>query len=102
LIDSREERRYRGLEEPIDPVAGHIPGAQNFPWQEVTDGHAQLRPEAAQRARWGDVAKAEEIVVYCGSGVTASVNLLALAEIGRDDAKLYAGSWSDWCSYEGQ
>jgi thiosulfate/3-mercaptopyruvate sulfurtransferase len=47
----------------------------------------------------GDVADVDDIVVYCGSGVTACVNLLSLAEIGRDDAKLYAGSWSDWCSY---
>lgn len=100
LIDSREERRYLGLEEPIDPIAGHIPGAKNFPWQQVTDDRAQLRSEAEQRAHWGEVAKADELVVYCGSGVTASVNLLSLAEIGRDDAKLYAGSWSDWCSYQ--
>lgn len=100
LVDSREERRYLGLEEPIDPIAGHIPGAKNFPWQQVTDDGTQLRSANEQRARWGDVAKAEEIVVYCGSGVTACVNLLSLAEIGRDDAKLYAGSWSDWCSHQ--
>ena len=99
LIDSREERRYLGLEEPIDPVAGHIPGARNFPWQQVTDDKGLLRDADAQRQRWGDVAAADEIVVYCGSGVTACVNLLALAEAGRDDAKLYAGSWSDWSSY---
>lgn len=99
LIDSREERRYLGLEEPIDPRAGHIPGACNFPWQQVTDAGSRVLSTAAQRQRWGKVADAEEIVVYCGSGVTACVNLLSLAEIGRDDAKLYAGSWSDWCSY---
>ncbi|MET0379841.1 MAG: sulfurtransferase [Spongiibacteraceae bacterium] len=100
LVDSREERRYLGLEEPIDPIAGHIPCARNFPWQQVTDDAAQLRSTEQQRQRWGAVAEAAEIVVYCGSGVTACVNLLALAEIGRDDAKLYAGSWSDWCSYQ--
>lgn len=99
LVDSREERRYLGLEEPIDPVAGHIPGARNFPWLQVTDDKGLLRDADTQRQRWGDVAAADEIVVYCGSGVTACVNLLALAEVGRDDAKLYAGSWSDWCSY---
>jgi len=99
LIDAREERRYLGLEEPIDPVAGHIPGAKNFPWQTVTDDTAFIRTTDEQRVRWGDVADADDIVVYCGSGVTACVNLLSLAEIGRDDAKLYAGSWSDWCSY---
>lgn len=104
LIDSREERRYLGLEEPIDPIAGHIPGALNFPWQQVTDDLAspvaRMRSTESQSQRWGEVASAAEIVVYCGSGVTACVNLLSLAEIGRDDAKLYAGSWSDWCSYQ--
>ena len=99
LIDSREERRYLGLEEPIDPIAGHIAGAKNFPWQTVSDDNASIRTADEQRRRWGEVADTQEIVVYCGSGVTACVNLLALAEIGRDDAKLYAGSWSDWCSY---
>lgn len=100
LVDSREERRYLGLEEPIDPIAGHIPGARNFPWQQVTDDAAFVQSTGAQQQRWGAVASAEEIVVYCGSGVTACVNLLSLAEIGRDDAKLYVGSWSDWCSYQ--
>lgn len=99
LIDSREERRYLGLEEPIDPVAGHIPGAKNFPWQQVTDDSAHIKTTADARRRWGEIADAKELVVYCGSGVTACANLLSLAEIGRDDAKLYAGSWSDWCSY---
>src|SRR5690606_919727 len=65
LVDSREERRYLGLEEPIDPVAGHIPGARNFPWQQVTDAEGRWRDAAAQRERWGDVAQAREIVVYC-------------------------------------
>jgi thiosulfate/3-mercaptopyruvate sulfurtransferase len=99
LIDSREAPRFLGLEEPIDPHAGHIDGAVNFPWQEVADERGRFAPLAAQRARWGETAAAEDLVVYCGSGVTACVNLLALAELGRDDARLYAGSWSDWCSY---
>lgn len=99
LVDAREERRYLGLEEPIDPVAGHIPGAVNVPWPGASDAEGRLLPAAAQRARFGAVADAAEIAVYCGSGVTACVDLLALAEIGRDDARLYAGSWSDWCSY---
>jgi thiosulfate/3-mercaptopyruvate sulfurtransferase len=98
LIDSREERRYLGLEEPIDPVAGHIPGAINFPWQQVMDEEGHLLPEEEQRAHWGEAADPETLVVYCGSGVTACVNLLSLAEVGRDDARLYPGSWSDWIS----
>lgn len=99
LVDSREEARFLGLEEPIDPVAGHIDGALNRPWQQATGADGRLLDAAAQRQRWGGVADREDIVVYCGSGVTACVNLLTLAQIGRDDARLYAGSWSDWCSY---
>lgn len=99
LVDSRETPRFLGLEEPIDPHAGHIEGACNLPWQQVADERGFFLPPDAQRQRWGDALEAENIVVYCGSGVTACVNLLALAELGRDDAQLYAGSWSDWCSY---
>ena len=99
LVDSREEKRYQGLEEPIDPVAGHIPGAVNYPWQGVTDddGYA-LHPEQ-QIGRWTELEGDRELVVYCGSGVTACVNILSLALAGREDVQLYAGSWSDWCSW---
>jgi len=99
LIDSREPRRYEGLEEPIDPVAGHIPGAVNRPWQGVTDANGRVLSESEQKAHWGDTIDAPELLVYCGSGVTACVNLFSLALLGRDDACLYGGSWSDWCSY---
>ncbi|MGK0499735.1 MAG: thiosulfate/3-mercaptopyruvate sulfurtransferase [Oceanicoccus sp.] len=98
LVDSREELRYQGLEEPIDPVAGHIKGALNYPWAAVTDQEGFFTGLVPQQQRWQTV-RDDQLVVYCGSGVTACVNLLALAEIGRDDAKLYSGSWSDWCSY---
>ena len=80
LLDGRVPERYRGDVEPIDPVAGHIPGARNTPWNE---------PFAA-----ADVADGE-IVAYCGSGVTACVLVHRLALVGRD-AKLYPGSWSEW------
>lgn len=99
LIDSREERRFQGLEEPIDPVAGHIPGAVNRPWQRVTSAEGKVGNKAEQKAHLGDALDAPELVVYCGSGVTACVNLFALALVGREDAILYGGSWSDWCSY---
>ena len=99
LIDSREAPRYQGLEEPIDPVAGHIPGAINRPWQGVTGDHGQVKAEPEQREHWGDALDSRQLVVYCGSGVTACVNLFSLALLGRDEAQLYAGSWSDWCSY---
>lgn len=99
LVDSREARRYAGLEEPIDPVAGHIPGAINRPWQGVTDAAGRVLDSAGQRAHWDNALGSAPLVVYCGSGVTACVNLFSLALLGRDDATLYAGSWSDWCSY---
>lgn len=99
LVDSREPERYRGEREPIDPVAGHIPGAVNYPWQAVTDDAGFLRSPADLQAYWEPLASAEEVLVYCGSGVTACVNLFALAAAGIETGKLYAGSWSDWCSY---
>jgi len=82
VVDARTPERYRGELEPIDPVAGRIPGALNWPYG------TEMPPQ---------LAEADEIVVYCGSGITACVDLLALAQAGRTDAKLYPGSWSDWC-----
>ncbi len=83
----------------IDPVAGHIPGASNQCWQEVSTPEGYLLPAAAQAQRWDDLAEAEATIVYCGSGVTACVNLLSQAIAGQPLAKLYVGGWSDWCSY---
>jgi thiosulfate/3-mercaptopyruvate sulfurtransferase len=97
LVDAREGDRYRGEREPIDPIAGHIEGAVNYPWLELTN--AQGFVIADQGDRWEQVKNAEEVIVYCGSGVTACVNLLALKLAGIETGKLYAGSWSDWCSY---
>ncbi len=99
LVDSRERDRYLGKHEPIDPIAGHIPGAVNYPWKQVTDEQGYLRSPPDLRSYWSDVTDATEIWVYCGSGVTACVNLLALEATGIKTGKLYAGSWSDWCSY---
>jgi thiosulfate/3-mercaptopyruvate sulfurtransferase len=99
LIDSREGDRYRGEREPIDPIAGHIPGALNYFWKDVSDEHGRWRAPAYHQQRWKAIADTENVMVYCGSGVTACVNLLSLELAGRSDAKLYVGSWSDWCSY---
>lgn len=99
LVDSREGDRYRGEREPIDPIAGHIPGAVNYPWQEVTDEHGYLLSAQDLTVRWANISQASEIIVYCGSGVTACVNLLSLRAARINTGKLYAGSWSDWCSY---
>lgn len=99
LIDSRTRDRYTGEFEPIDPIAGHIPGAVNYPWLEVTDEEGYGRSPESQRQRWADLPKEADVIVYCGSGVTACVNLLSLELAGRTGGRLYAGSWSDWCSY---
>jgi len=99
LVDSRDPDRYQGLREPIDPIAGHIPGAVNFPWKEVTDSDGFVQPLTEQSRMWESIESGSEMIVYCGSGVTACVNLLSLELAGQSGGKLYAGSWSDWCSY---
>jgi thiosulfate/3-mercaptopyruvate sulfurtransferase len=100
LVDSREPDRYLGKVEPIDPVAGHIPGAVNYPWQSVSTPEGFILPLADQQRRWGEIQPHQNPIVYCGSGVTACVNLLSLTMAGIDRARLYPGSWSDWCSYD--
>ncbi|BAZ27355.1 rhodanese domain-containing protein [Kalymmatonema gypsitolerans NIES-4073] len=99
LVDSRERERYLGITEPIDKIAGHIPGAINYPWQQVTDSSGYILPQQQQQERWLELQNPKEIFVYCGSGVTACVNLLSLEMAGIHTGKLYAGSWSDWISY---
>jgi len=99
LLDSREPVRYRGETEPIDPVAGHIPGAVNYPWVEVCDAQGQARSILALQDHFRAIDPAPAPIVYCGSGVTACANLWALTRAGYGQARLYAGSWSDWCSY---
>ncbi len=98
LVDARAAPRYRGEHEPIDPVAGHIDGAVNLPWEANLDAAGRFLRGDALRARYHDYLGADSIVVYCGSGVTACHNLAALAMLGRSDAILYEGSWSDWCT----
>jgi thiosulfate/3-mercaptopyruvate sulfurtransferase len=98
LIDSREPKRFLGLEEPIDRVAGRIPGAINKFWAEGFEkGH--YKPMEQQEQRFSDITKDSAIVVYCGSGVTAAPNYLILHELGYQHVKLYVGSYSDWISY---
>lgn len=98
LIDARTPERYRGEQEPIDPVAGHIPSAINRPLQLNLKNGVFLSP-AELRAQFtkliGNTAP-ENVVHYCGSGVTACHNLLAMEHAGLTGSKLYAGSWSEW------
>lgn len=98
LFDARAPERYRGDVEPIDPVAGHIPGAENLPFAEnLRDGRFKSPAELRQRlaAALGET-QPEDAVVYCGSGVTACHDVLAFAHAGLPLPKLYAGSWSEW------
>lgn len=99
LFDARATDRFRGENETIDPVAGHIPGAVSAPYAENLDAEGYFLPREALAARFhtllGD-APVEDAVFYCGSGVSAAHNLLALAHAGLGTARLYAGSWSEW------
>lgn len=99
LVDSRAAERYRGEKEPIDPVAGHIPGAVSAPFAANLNSDGLFHDRAALEQRFDTLLGEQALsktAFYCGSGVTACHNLLALHHIGRTDAKLYAGSWSDW------
>lgn len=99
LLDARAEARFLGREEPIDPVAGHIPGARNAPFPgNVDDQGHWLAPEQLRerfRARIGEV-RPESVVHMCGSGVTACHNLFAMELAGLNGSALYPGSWSEW------
>ncbi|HUY11335.1 MAG TPA: rhodanese-like domain-containing protein, partial [Candidatus Dormibacteraeota bacterium] len=97
-LDARAPERYRGEIEPIDPVAGHIPGAKNRPFalNYRADGH--FRSPEELRAQFAAYGSDERLVHYCGSGISASVNLLAAHLAGVPDGCIYAGSWSEWCA----
>jgi thiosulfate/3-mercaptopyruvate sulfurtransferase len=105
VVDARAGARYRGETEPLDPVAGHIPGALNRPFQEnlLPDGRfksaADLKNEFA--ALLGDAAP-QDVIHQCGSGVSACHNLLAMAHAGLPGSRLYPGSWSEWCADPGR
>jgi len=97
LIDSRAPDRFRGETEPVDWKGGHIPGAINLPWGGGVES-GQWKPAAEQRQRFAEVSAAPEAIVYCGSGVSACGNLLAMEIAGVKNVRLYVGSWSDWIS----
>jgi thiosulfate/3-mercaptopyruvate sulfurtransferase len=94
LVDARSPERYRGEVEPVDPVAGHIPGAVNVPTESNLDADGRFLPAGELRAAYG-LEDGREVAAYCGSGVTACHDLLALAVVGVE-GRLYPGSWSGW------
>jgi len=99
LLDARAAERFQGLVEPIDPVAGHIPGARNAPTDQNLTPDGTFAPVEVLRERFAamGVRTGTEVGVYCGSGVTAAHEILALACVGIE-ASLYPGSWSEWVS----
>jgi thiosulfate/3-mercaptopyruvate sulfurtransferase len=103
LLDARAPERFRGDVEPIDPVAGHIPGARNVPSTGVLADDGSFLGNSDLTRLFGGIAeiaphvRGDNVGAYCGSGVTASVVVAALAAVGVD-AALYPGSWSEWCS----
>ena len=101
LVDSRGADRFCGENETIDPVAGHIPGAINRPFRDNLDTDGRFKSAGKLREEFGQILKRhppERVVAYCGSGVSACHNLLALELAGLRGARLYPGSWSEWCS----
>lgn len=92
LLDARAAIRYSGEHEPLDPIAGHIPTAQNFDWEQLIEGKKLIIKEELINS----VPKDKEVVVYCGSGVTASPLYTVLKEAGYERVRVYVGSFSDW------
>jgi thiosulfate/3-mercaptopyruvate sulfurtransferase len=105
LLDSRSADRFRGENETLDPVAGHIPGAISVPYAENLNQDGTLLSPDRLRNRFssilGDIP-ASQAVVYCGSGVTAILNILAMEIAGLGTARLYPGSWSEWITNSGR
>jgi thiosulfate/3-mercaptopyruvate sulfurtransferase len=99
LIDARAADRYRGEHEPIDPVAGHIPGAINLPFLDNLAENGQHFDPSVISQRFDGM---NDAIVYCGSGVTACHNLLAMELAGVTGGVLYEGSWSDWSADPGR
>lgn len=105
VLDARSADRYRGEQEPIDPVAGHIPGARNRLYKMNLDERGLFKPAATLRAEFESVLagkRPEQIIHQCGSGVSACHNILAMEIAGLSGSRLYPGSWSEWCSDPGR
>jgi thiosulfate/3-mercaptopyruvate sulfurtransferase len=101
LVDARSPDRFRGENETIDPVAGHVPGAVNRFFRDNLQSDGRFKPAAVLRAEWLALlagAPPEQVVHQCGSGVSACHNLLAMEIAGLGGSRLYPGSWSEWCA----
>jgi thiosulfate/3-mercaptopyruvate sulfurtransferase len=98
VIDARSADRYRGENETLDPVAGHIPGAANHFFKLNLRSDGRFKPAAELREPLQAFGRPEQVVHQCGSGVTACHNLLAMEHAGLHGSALYPGSWSEWCA----
>jgi thiosulfate/3-mercaptopyruvate sulfurtransferase len=101
LIDARAPERYEGRIEPLDPVAGHVPGAVNRFWQDNLRDDGRFKPAHELRQEFAGMlgrANPAQVVHMCGSGVTACHNLFAMTLAGLPGGRLYPGSWSEWCA----
>lgn len=99
LVDARAEERFSGEVEPLDTVAGHVPGAINLPWEDNLDMGGTFLPPAELNELYLDLLdgrEPEQLIHMCGSGVTACHNVLAMEHAGLSGSRLYAGSWSEW------
>jgi len=100
LVDARAPARYRGEVEPLDPVAGHIPGALNRPFVQNLDAQGRFKAPRDLRAEFEQLLQGRDpagVVHHCGSGVSAVPNVIAMEVAGLGPTALYAGSWSEWC-----
>jgi thiosulfate/3-mercaptopyruvate sulfurtransferase len=95
LVDARAPERYRGETEPMDPVAGHIPGARNWPMDRNLDARGRFLPDGELAENLGGLTSGVAVGAYCGSGITAAHTVLAM-ELAGIEAALYPGSWSEW------
>lgn len=96
VLDARATERFRGEVEPLDPVAGHIPGAVSAPFGENLDAKGMFKAPPKLHARYAPLGADADTIAYCGSGVTACHDLLAIEHAGLGLARLYVGSWSHW------
>ncbi|HEX6844492.1 MAG TPA: rhodanese-like domain-containing protein, partial [Actinomycetota bacterium] len=97
VLDARASDRYQGVQEPLDPVAGHVPGAVSAPWDANLGPDGRLLPRETLAARYRDLGVVgDRAIAYCGSGVTACLDLFAMDRAGFGPGRLYDGSWSDW------
>jgi len=104
IVDARAPARYKGETEPFDPVAGHIPGALNRPFNSNVAGDGLMKPASILRAEFDallSLQNAQTVVHHCGSGISAIPNILAMEVAGFGRTALYAGSWSEWCNTPG-